>query len=462
MHVSMINIYDPSTCPGPAPTFQEIKEAVRVSLPVAPSFRRKIARVPMDLDYPYWVEDEDFNLNFHLRHLALPRPGDWAQFRTQVSRLVERPLDLSRPPWEITIIEGLDSLEGLPAGCFALVIKIHHCAIDGKAGVTLVTALHQDSPERMPVELEDDWEPELEPTQRELLLAAWKNSIRRPLKVARLLLSNAPGLLHSAYRELMSDHSDKEMMVPDTRFIGPVSAHRIYDDVTCTLQDLKNARSAVEGATINDVCLTIVGGALRRYLEAKAELPEEPLIAVVPISIGTPEQAAAGGNQVTVMRVSLRTDVEDPIERLKTIAQETRGKKATQSGVVMSTLLDVVYNLPGALVGAASRAVPVIASRTRVANTMVTNVPGPVQPMYFLGARHIYSTGCPPMMDGMGLMHSVCSYEGKFLFSFVACSEMMPDADFYHQCMVDSVNSIKGMARGKTPRKTPQRRRKRS
>ena len=118
-HVTMVNIYDTTTCPGPPPTFEDIVEAVRVSLPAAPSFRRRIVRVPLDLDYPYWVEDADFDLEFHMRHIALPRPGNWEQFRAQVARLVSRPLDLTRPPWEMTVIDGVDEVEGLPRGCFA-------------------------------------------------------------------------------------------------------------------------------------------------------------------------------------------------------------------------------------------------------------------------------------------------------------------------------------------------------
>jgi WS/DGAT/MGAT family acyltransferase len=441
-HVTMVNLYDRSTCPGDPPTFDDMVEAVRVSLPVAPTFRRKIVRVPLDLDYPYWVEDEDFDLEFHMRHVALPSPGHWEQFRAQVARLVSRPLDLTRPPWEMTVIDGLDSIEGIAPGGFATVLKIHHSAIDGIAGVELLSALHQQSPHEKPKALPDRWQPEKVPSNLELMQKAGWHSITRPVAIAQLLLQNASALAGAAFEELRSDDDDDdEIVVPKTRLNVAVSAHRIFDDARCTLEDLKRVRRRVEGATINDVCLTIIAEALRRYLDAKGELPEQSLITVVPISTRTPEQAKEGGNQISVTRVSMHTDIADPLARLAAIAKETRKKKAVQDGVVMPVLLDVVQNLPGAIVGAAMRALP-LAGSLLFSNTMVTNVPGPVEPLYFLGAKAVMNTGCPPLMDGAGLLHSVCSYNGNFLLSFTACRDLMPDADFYRDCLRTAVKEV--------------------
>lgn len=442
-HVSMISIYDPSTCPRKAPTFEDIVEAVRISLPAAASFRRKIVRVPFDVDFPYWIEDADFDLEFHMRHLALPKPGNWQQFRAQVSRLISRPLDLSRPPWEMTVIEGLDSIEGLPPGCFATVLKIHHCAIDGQAGMALVTALHQDGPQKKPVKLEDTWEPEAAPGNREMMARAWVSTIRRPVAIARLLLSNARSLVGAAFNDVRSDDEDGDRVVPELVFNSTISAQRIFDVASCSLADLKRIRQQVEGATINDVCLTIVAEAMRRYLEAKGQLPKESLVTAVPISTRTPEQAQAGGNQVSVTFVAMRTDIADPIERLAAIAAETRQKKAVQAGVVMSVLLDVVHNLPGALVGAVGRVLPIVSLNAKaMVNTMLTNVPGPMEPIYLLGAKVVHSTGCPPLLHGGGLLHSVGSYNGEFTFSFTACRTQLPDADFYRECLETAIKEV--------------------
>ena len=442
-HVSMINIYDPSTCPGKRPTFEDIVETVRLSLPGAPPFRRKIVRVPFDVDYPYWVEDEYFDLEYHMRHLALPKPGNWEQFRKQVSRIISRPLDLTKPPWEITVIEGLDNVESLPSGCFALVIKVHHCAIDGQAGVALQTLLHQDSPDKAPRMLKETWQPEEVPGNFELLKGAWINGFKRPATILRLMLSNASGLLKAALDDYQTDDDENEIVVPKTILNGPISAHRIFDDVRCSLDDLKRVRKVVEGATINDVCLTIVAECLRRYLGSKDALPELPLISQMPIATRTPEQAKAGGNQISITRVSLHTDIVDPLERLKAITAETKRKKAVQDGVVMSTILDVVYNLPGTLVGLAARVAPLVAANATVfCNTMVTNVPGPREPLYLLGARNIHSSGYSPLMNGGGLLHSVTSFQNTFLFCYSACPDVLPDSKFYSACLKEAIREV--------------------
>lgn len=455
-HVSTITIYDPATCPGDPPTFDDIVEAVRNSLPAVEQFRRKIVRVPFDVDYPYWVEDKDFDLEFHMRHLALPRPGNWQQFRTQVGRLISRPLDLTRSPWEMWVIEGLDSLEGLPPGCFATVLKVHHCAIDGKTGVALINTIHQDSPGKKLKKLEDDWQPEKVPTQRQLMRMAARNGARRPWAILRLMLSNARALVNAAFGELQSEDEDDQLTAPETLLSGNISAHRIFDFVVCPLDGIKRVRRSVEGATVNDVCLTIVAEAMRRYLKAKKALPREPLVTVVPISTRSPDEASGGGNQIAITRVSLYTTISDPIERLAAIAEDTREKKAMQDGVVMNVLLGVVHNLPGALVGAAARAVPLMVSRSNsFSNTMVTNVPGPLEPIYFLGARAVHMFGSPPLMDGAAMLHCVGSYNGEFMFQFTACRDLLPDPDFYRECLDGAVRDVVAMVDEQPPRKRP-------
>jgi len=449
-HVSFVNIYDPSSCPDGPPSFEEIKEAVRKCLPGAPSFRRKIVRVPYDTDHPYWIEDENFDLDFHMRHIALPKPGNWRQFREQVSRLISRPLDLTRPPWEMTVVEGLNNIEGLPPGCFCTVLKMHHCAIDGQAGVAILNLLSQDSPDKLPPTLKDDWEPEEVPRKLSLLGKSWKKSLTRPTKMAKYLFSNSPGMVKAAFDDMFMEKEGKEkeedIEVPFTLLNGRISAHRIYDEVNWPLDEVKAVRKAVEGATVNDVCLVVVAECMRRYLLAHDALPEQSLVTMVPIAIRTPEEANAGGNQISMTRVALRTDIADPIERLAAIRAETSRKKAMQDGVMMKTILDVVYNLPGNLVGLASRAIPLLSasmdSKSGVCNTMVTNVPGPSHPLYFLGARLVGSAGSPPLMNGGGVLHAITSIENRIIFSFTACKELLHDADFYRECLHESIIAV--------------------
>jgi len=460
-HVGMVHIYDPSTCPDGPPSYEDIVEAISDSLPIAQSFRRKLVRVPLDLDTPYWVEDEDFDLEFHIRQLALPKPGNREQLRAQVGRLVSRGLDLSRPPWEMTVIEGLDAVEGLPPGCFAVVLKIHHCAIDGKTGVAMIGAMHEDSPEKKPEVMVDVWEPESTPSNSWLIRRAWINSIKNPLRIARIVLSNSRALVAAAFNDIRSEDDDDDFLVPDSILNAPVSAHRVVDEVTWPLADLKRVRSAVEGATINDVCMAIVAGSLRRYLEAKNKLPDESLVTTMTISIRTPEQVAEGGNQIAVTSLPLRTNITDPIERLKAISADTQRKKATKDGVVMSTLLGVVYNLPGALIGLAGRAASLASgSSTKVANTMVTNVPGAQEPIYFLGAKCVHCYGTLPLMDGGTLSHSVGSYNGNIIFAFTACRDFLSDPDFYRECMSSAIQDLLKAADNQQKKSRPRRKRK--
>jgi len=449
-HVSFVNIYDPSTCPDGPPTFEEITEAIRKCLPGAPSFRRKIVRVPYDMDHPYWIEDENFDLDFHMRQLALPKPGNWRQFREQVSRLISRPLDLDRSPWEMTVVEGLDSIEGLPPGSFCTVLKMHHCAIDGQAGVSILNLLSQDSPDKQPEPMEDGWEPEEVPSKASLVSRSWRKGLLRPGKVAKYMMTKAPSLVKAALEDMDPDrknkNNDDEYDVPEIILSGQVSAHRIYDEVNWSLDEVKSVRKAAEGATVNDVCLTIIAECMRRYLLVHDALPEQSLVTMVPIAIRTPEEASVGGNQISMTRVSLRTDIEDPVERLKAIHEETNRKKAMQDGVMMKTILDVVYNLPGNLVGLVGRAVPMLAAsmdtKNMPCNTMVTNVPGPSHPLYFLGAKLVGAAGSPPILNGGAVLHAITSFDDRIIFSYTACKKILSDADVYTQCMRDAIAGV--------------------
>jgi WS/DGAT/MGAT family acyltransferase len=442
-HLCMVQIYDPSEAPGGKPGFDQILAKLADCLPVVPSLRRKLVRLPLDLDRPYWVDDLDFDLEFHVRHLALPRPGDWRQLRTQVARLHARPLDMTRPPWEMTVIDGLDSMPDLPPGCFASVLKVHHAAIDGQSGVELLNVIHDFDPDPPTAAQEPaDWNPEPPPTTAELLRRAGVHAIANPVQAVRMVASNASPLFREVVEAARPRRPRSGPRTVRTRFNERVSAHRTWEEARCTLTDMKRIKNLVPGATINDVCLSVVGGAMKSYLDELGESPSESLISLVPVSTRTPEQAAAGGNQISGMRVSLATDIDDPIERLAAIATETATKKAAQNGVAMPVLLEVAQALPGALIGAAVRGAGAFAGRGPVAaNTVVTNVPGSQVPLYFLGCRMDHSTGCVPLMDGLGLFHCVSSLCGVFTFMFTADRDVMPDPEPYKEHLHRSIDA---------------------
>jgi diacylglycerol O-acyltransferase len=437
-HLCMTNIYDPSTAPHGKPSFEQMMDKLEASLSEAPSLRRKLVHLPLELDRPYWIDDPDFDLEFHVRQLALPRPGDWRQFRTQVARLASRPLDLTRPPWEITIIDGLDQVQEFPPGCFATVMKVHHAAIDGQSGVELLNVIHDLDP-ATPFDADvERWLPEVAPSTQDLLRRAGVHALMNPVDAVRMLLANVSPLAREAVAARRRRRPGPK--VERTRFNGRVSAHRTWEEARCSLNDMKRVKNLVPGASINDVCLSVVGGAMHSYLVELGEAPTVPLVSLVPVSTRTPEQAKAGGNQVSGMRVSLATDIADPIARVAAIHEETATKKAAQNGVAMPVLLEVARVVPGALIGAAVRSMSVLGGRTPPqSNTIVTNVPGSQVPLYFLGCQLVRSTGCVPLMDGVGLFHCVSSFNGSFMFMFTADRDLMPDPEPYRDHILRSI-----------------------
>ncbi|HPG26321.1 MAG TPA: wax ester/triacylglycerol synthase family O-acyltransferase [Myxococcota bacterium] len=454
-HISGLNVYDQSTAPGGHVTFKGILANVESRLHLARCFRQKIVRVPFGFDHPYWIEDPAFDLEFHVRHIALPKPGDWRQLCIQVARLHARPLDLSKPLWEMYVIEGLDDVEGMPPGSFAVMTKIHHAAVDGVSGIELTAAIHDLEPDGQAPEPEREWVAESEPTLLELALRATVNNVRQPFRFAQVLGQAAPPAIRALLerRSLVTDDEEGEdddpIEVPRTRFNGPVSPHRVFEARTFSLADVKQIRKRVDGATVNDVMLAVVGGALRRYLERHGELPLDPLSAFAPISTRTPDQAGHAGNQVAGMFVRLHTDEPDPIRRLRKVYRTTLSSKQMTHAVGARSMTDVTQTLPGALAGLSGRLIARtgLMSRMRpVANTVVSNVPGPQVPLYFTGARMVGSFGLGLPMAGIGLFHAVPSYNGAISICVTACRDQMPDPGFYADCLAESFRELREAA----------------
>jgi WS/DGAT/MGAT family acyltransferase len=445
LHISSLAIYDQSSAPDQLVTFKGILANLERRLPLARCFRQRLVKVPLALDHPYWIEDPDFDLEFHVRHIALPRPGDWRQLCIQAARIHARPLDLGKPLWEMYVIEGLNGVEGLPAGSFAILTKIHHCAIDGVSGVEIAAAVHDLEPGAEPPEIEDRWRPEPEPTLLDLALRTTLNGIRQPLRFARVLGEVAPPALR-AFWERREDPEEGSTRVPRTRFNGRVSPHRVFDARSFSLADVKQIRKAVEGATVNDVVLAVCGGAMRRYLEHHGELPREPLSAFAPISVRTDDQVGTAGNQVSGMIVSMHTDVADPIARLEKVQRSTRQSKEMTQAIGARSLTDMTQFMPGALAGISGRLVARTGMMSRlnpIAHAVVTNVPGPQVPLYFTRARMVTSFGLGLPLDGMGLFHAILSYNGQISIAATCCRAMMPDPGFYAECIEASFKALR-------------------
>ena len=446
MQIQMLLIYDPSTAPGGKVTFTGILAELDARLHLAPTFRRRLTELPGGLHMPYWVDDPDFDLEYHVRHIALPQPGDWRQLCIQIARIHARQIDLRRPPWEITVIEGLNSVPGVPTGAFAISLKLHHCAVDGMESVELMLAMHDlasDSPRPDPPE--SPWRPHPLPSTANLLTRTAINAALYPLRASKAIapttlkavrqLAGLPGKLAGGVASTLAGGAGSAF-APTTRFNEPVSSHRVFEARFHDLADIKRIKASVSGSTINDVALAYVGGALREYLNRHGELPDQTLVAACPISLRDTGDKGSGGNMLFGRLQQLDTTAADPLDRLAIIAEATAAFRATSDKSENTQLLDLVGTVPTALLGATVKAARVLPfSGPTIANTTVTNVRGPNEPMYFHGARLLRVTGLGPLIGGLNLFHVVASYNGTFSIGVTADRNALPDPATYAECM---------------------------
>ncbi|HQR25054.1 MAG TPA: wax ester/triacylglycerol synthase family O-acyltransferase, partial [Steroidobacteraceae bacterium] len=346
-NITLVSTYDPSTAPGGRVRFKGLLKYIESRLHLSPIFRQKLLRVPLELDYPYWIEDDRFDLEYHVRHISLPKPGDWRQFCIQASRIHARPLDLSRPLWELYLVEGLDTFLDLPPDSFAILAKIHHAAINVKGGAEITTLLHDTTALPPQAEPAEPWFPEPPPSTSVLLARAAFHNLVQPFMVAapltRMVRKIAPvvfGTLRDAWL-----HPER---LPVTRFDSEVSPHRVYETRRFTIEEFKRIRALVPGSTVNDAVLAVCGGALRRYLLSHDELPGPSLVSFAPVSVRSGDKAAPAERAINLFRVPLGTDIEDPVRRLRSIHRHTSTADEIGQAVGAKELTDFTKHAPAA------------------------------------------------------------------------------------------------------------------
>ncbi|HSG97383.1 MAG TPA: wax ester/triacylglycerol synthase family O-acyltransferase [Woeseiaceae bacterium] len=460
IHVTAVAVFDPSTVPGDKTVrFKQILGHIEGRLHMSPLFRRRLVRVPLELDFPYWVDDEDFDLEYHVQHGRLPEPGDWRQFCIHLARFHARPLDMSRPLWEMLVVEGLDRIDGLPEGCYAVVTKLHHAAADGASIMHFYRALMDVDNMGTPVVPPDSMPDRRSPKPGFLQMAARAgfNTLRSPIGMTDAVMRSAPALYKWAQQALSTRTEPSEKTpVPDTRFNCNASPHKMFDAVTFELDDLKRVRKAVPGCTINDVVLCICGGALRTYLQHHEELPTESLVAWVPIN-ARPSQLTdteSPGNRIASMTTQIFTNVEDPSARLRQIVASTQKSKEARAGVSARLMTDLSQHVPAATLVTVGRLVMRAGMAANICNLFISNVPGPQQPLYMNGAQQILTYVMTPLADGMGLLIGTPSYNGTISFNVTSTRETMPDIEFFVDCIRDSLAELLKATRPKKRRRT--------
>jgi len=443
-HVMGVNIFDPSTARGGKVRFKDIIEHIESRLMYSPVFKRRLMRLPLDFDHPYWVQDEFFDVEHHMFHSRLPEPGDWRQFCIHLARHFSRPMDMNRPLWDMYVIEGLDRIAGIPKGSYAIATRVHHAAIDGASAMHFFSALSDRDAKGTPaIDLQPvTEEPGDSPSTFEVLNRALISNIQSPVKMASTLLKFSPAIFESLRKALVSD-SATNRKVPQTRFNQPVSPHKMFEGTRFSLADLKQIKNHVEGSTINDVVLAICSGALRDYLEHHGELPADPLVAIAPVNARSGGRGAeTPGNNISAMSVALPTNVADPLQRLEIIRDTTRQTKAAKSGISARLMTDLSKHVPAATMAGVARLVAGGRFTSKLCNLFVSNVPGPQKPLYMNGAKMLHTYGMAPLADGMGLFIATPSYNGEMTFSIISAREIMPDIVFFRECIEASFASL--------------------
>ncbi|HEX2851016.1 MAG TPA: wax ester/triacylglycerol synthase family O-acyltransferase [Acidimicrobiales bacterium] len=424
MHVAGVYVFDPSTVPG-GYSFEKVKELVESRLDLLPPFRRRLVEIPFALHHPLWIEDPDFDLDFHIRRAALPSPGGERELAEFAAEVTSRQLDRSKPLWEMYVVEGLEN------GMIATVTKVHHAAIDGVSGAELMVALLDLQPE--PAETpapETPWKPDRIPTDAELVGFAMASLARQPLLAAKTARRTAEALLtlRRRNREPGVNPPPAPFSAPNTSINNAVTPHRRVGLGRVSLEDVKAVKNAL-GGTVNDVVLAICAGALRSYFDAKGEELEGPLVAMVPVSVRTEDLKGTMGNQVSAMFVSLATDIDDPVERLHAITESTRGAKEQDKAIDAQALTNWTEFAAPALAARAARLYSnmKLADRHRpIFNVTISNVPGPNFPLYSAGSRMVAAYPLGPIADGGALNMTVMSYLDSMFFGLNACREAVP------------------------------------
>jgi WS/DGAT/MGAT family acyltransferase len=445
-HVGGLSVLDPSTAPEPL-TLARLTEVMAERLPLVPVLRRKLLNVPLGLDQPYWIDDADFDIEYHVREIALPRPGSDAQLSEQVSRLHARPLDRSRPLWEIYLITGLARKRA------AVYTKIHHAAVDGVSGTELLTVLFDMTPQGRELPSAEPFRPESPPPLAFIAAKAAARLAWRPVQtvqvtnqLVRMLPTMAPAVNTLVGNMLGLNRGDGSVIAtrpgraPATPFNRPITPHRRFAFRSVDLDTVKGVKKAF-GVSVNDVVMAMCAGALRRWLTDHDALPDQPLVAMIPVSVRDPASQAALGNRVSAMLVPLPTSVAEPALRLQLVNSATRVAKAQQAAIPQGLVDQISDFAVPALTARAARVVFATGLLHRLPpfNVTISNVPGPNVPVYMCGAKLIAHYPLSVVTDGQGLNITLVGYLGQLHFGLTSSRELVPDIDILAGYLTDEL-----------------------
>jgi diacylglycerol O-acyltransferase len=438
MHVGALVIFD-----GPPPARDEFCAHLGARLRRVPRYRQKLAFPPLEAGRPFWVDDPTFNLDYHVRHTALPKPGSDDQLRELAGRIFSQRLDRSKPLWEVWIVHGLEG------GRFALISKTHHALVDGVAGVDIATVLFDLSPVPDEVEGDDGWTPSPEPSDVELVADGIVGLAKTPFSLAGRAVEALQHPRHTLERLQEAAEGVGEVVwaglnpAPDVPLNVAIGPHRRVRWVQSRLADFKEVKNAL-GGTVNDAVLAVVAGALRRWLQDRGVRTEGvELRALVPVSIRAEDERGALGNRIAAMRGPLPVYVDDPVERLRLVREGMGQLKESKQALGAEVIAGLSDFAPPTLLAQASR----LNFSTRLFNLIVTNVPGPQFPLYLLGREMEQIVPIAFLPDDHALAVAIMSYNGKVDFGLLADYDAMPDLDAFATHLEESLAELLAAAR---------------
>ena len=423
LHVCGVIVLDPETIPG-GYSFGAFKDELERRIEGVPMFHRKLKQVPLGIDHPVWVTDDEFDIDRHVHRMALPSPGGDRELADLCGHMAGIPLDRSRPLWEFVIIEGLES------GKVAIFTKMHHCTVDGVSGANAISFLCSLEPDAPPIETAPKNGLDLRtPGDAELFARGVVTNLGKPVAMAKLVGPTAGVVTKTIGRARSGTAMAAPLSAPRTSFNGTITGHRTVAIEDLSLDKIKEIKNAVPGATVNDVVLTLCGGALRAYLQERGELPDTSLLASVPVSVRGKGKKKGGSNKVSTIFSRLGTDIEDPLERLSMVSEGNTNAKDHHKAIPADTLQDWAEFAAPRTFGLAVRMVSSLGladSGPVIHNLVISNVPGPPVPLYFIGAKieGLYPLG--PVFHGAGLNITVMSSDGKVHVGAIACRELVP------------------------------------
>jgi diacylglycerol O-acyltransferase / wax synthase len=439
MHIGGLTLLE-----GPAPAMEDFLEQIRRRLHLVPRYRHKLAYTALDSGRPVWVDDPNFNLEFHVRHTALPAPGSWEQLRNLTARIFSQALDRSKPLWEMWLIEGFEG------GRFALISKTHHSLIDGIAGVDLATVLFDVSPDPPPLRHSGRaWKPHAEPDTSELVAVGLRGAIRAGVEIAGAALGALTRPERTLERAKEAAEGVGEIVwaglnpAPATPLNVPIGPHRRFVGIAADLEDFKLVKNAL-GGTVNDVVLTVVTGALRAFLLDRGVRTEGmEMRALVPVSVRTVGERHETGNRIAVMRGPLPVYIADPLQRLRFVRHAMDGLKESKQALGAEAIASAQNFAPPTILAQASR----LNFSTRLFNLIVTNVPGPQFPLYVLGRRmeRVFPVAFLP--ENHALAVAIMSYDGEMNFGLLGDFDALPDLESIGESIASELATLVEIAR---------------